>query len=111
MASRTDVADHEARYRGFERAIDRALDAIHSTPSEALAELVAPWFPKVGLATAGRIIERYRDVDAWPVRATLDPEHVVRWQEILVRGGLMPRPIDWRPLLSFINAPTGPSGV
>jgi ABC-type nitrate/sulfonate/bicarbonate transport system substrate-binding protein len=110
MASRSDVETHEDRYRRFERAIDRALVAIQSTPSEALAELVAPWFPTVGLATAGRIIERYREIDAWPARATLEPEHVGRWQQILVRGGLMPRAIDWRPLLGFVNSPPEPPG-
>lgn len=101
FASRADVEARPEPYRRFQRAINRSLAWIYEHDSASLAALVAPWFPSVDADTATRIIERYKLLEGWPVSADVQPEHVERWLDMLVRWGLMPALVSWQHLLSF----------
>lgn len=105
LTGASELAAHAPVYRAFQRAIGRALADIQQRESAELAELAAPWFPNLDQPTATRIIDRYRALDAWPATPDLVPEHLARWHDAMVRWGLLREPVDWQPLLRFIDDP------
>jgi NitT/TauT family transport system substrate-binding protein len=103
FAPRADLAARPGVYRAFQRAIDRALHAIHAMSDDALADLVLPWFTAYDRSTATRIVARHHAIDAWPPTAAIPRQHVERWQEILVRWGLLPAATPLGDLLDFAD--------
>jgi ABC-type nitrate/sulfonate/bicarbonate transport system substrate-binding protein len=103
FATRAEVAARPVVFRGFRRAIDRALQAIHESPDETLAGLVRPWFTAYDLETATRVVARHRAIGAWPPGAGIPAEHVERWQAMLVQWGLLPAADPLGDLLGFVN--------
>lgn len=89
FAHRDDLVARPGAYHAFQQAIGTALWRIQSEPAATLAHLVAPWFPRLGLAERARIIDRYLALGAWPATIALDPGDVVRWQEVLIRWGAL----------------------
>lgn len=107
LANAGDLAARAPVYRAFQRAIGHALAAIQERASAELATLAAPWFPGLDQTTAARIIGRYRALDAWPATPDIQPEHVSRWHDAMLRWGLLHDPVDWQPLLRFSNGADG----
>jgi NitT/TauT family transport system substrate-binding protein len=106
FAPRADVQARPEVYRGFQRAIDQALQFIHQASDETLADLVQPWFTAYDRPTATRIVARHRAIEAWPRGAGIPLDHVQRWQQTLVRWGLLPTVEPVGDLLDFV-APLG----
>jgi NitT/TauT family transport system substrate-binding protein len=109
LASRAAVEANPDPYRRFQRAIGRALRWMSANQSPAIAEATAPWFSSLGSAITASAIDRYRRLDAWPAQPQIRIDDVARWQEILIRWGLMVAPMALPPFLRFASATNQPN--
>jgi len=101
MARTSDIQSDPERYWRFQRAIGRALDWMSGNQTGDIAALVRPWFPYADVPTTIKIIERYRALHAWPIQPQVQIDDARRWQDILVRWGLMLAAVPLDGLLTF----------
>lgn len=71
----------------FTRALHRGQLWVHSHSPKEVAELIAPFFPLIGLDILTRSMNLYQSIDAWPPNPVPSQEHFQHLQEIMIEAG------------------------
>lgn len=72
---------------GFTKAIDRALDYVHSHSESEIAEQIIDYFPDVTYNDLTKIVKRYMDIDAWYDTSFISEKDFNHIQEIIDNAG------------------------
>lgn len=72
---------------GFTKAIDRALDYVHSHSESEIAENIIDYFPDVTYNDLTKIVKRYMDIDAWYDTSFISEKDFNHIQEIIDNAG------------------------
>lgn len=72
---------------GFTKAIQKGLDYVHSHSSEELAGLILEYFPDTSKNDLEKIIQRYKDIDAWFTTTYITEDNFNHIQEIAENAG------------------------
>lgn len=67
---------------GFTKAIQRALDYVHSTSASELADITLKYFPDISKNDLEVIIQRYKDIDSWFTTTYIKEEDFNHIQDI-----------------------------
>lgn len=73
--------------KGFTKAIDRALDYVHSHSESEIAEKIIDYFPDVTYNDLTKIVKRYMDIDAWYDTSFISEKDFNHIQEIIDNAG------------------------
>ena len=73
--------------KGFTKAIDRALEYVHSHSEGEIAEKIIDYFPDVTYNDLKKIVKRYMDIDAWYDTSFISEKDFNHIQEIIDNAG------------------------
>ena len=91
IATRDGVARHRPAFVAMLRALRRMQDWLAAHGGEALADVVAPYYPDVPPDILASALRRYGDAGIWASDTAMSREGFSRLAESLVSGGFLSR--------------------
>ena len=85
----------------FTRALQKGLDFVHKSTDKEVAESILEFFPDTSLNDLERVIERYREIDAWPKTTVFTEESFNHLQDIMIASGELQEKVDYKDLIYF----------
>lgn len=86
-AKKSYIESNPEIIEGFTKAIDRALDYVHSHSENEIAEAIIDYFPDVTFNDLTKIVKRYMDIDSWYETSFISEEDFNHIQEIIDNAG------------------------
>ncbi len=86
-AKKSYIEENPDVIKGFTKAIDRALDYVHSHSESEIAEAIIDYFPDVTFNDLTKIVKRYMDIDAWYDTSFISEKDFNHIQEIIDNAG------------------------
>lgn len=72
---------------GFSNAINKALIYTHNHTAEEIAANIADYFPDTSLNDLTKVINEYKEGDAWKANITINEEEWTHIQDIIIEAG------------------------
>ena len=91
IAKESWLDKHEAQAEGFIRAIMKAIQYVHTTPSQTIAPYLLPYFEATSEASIASSVDRYRSIDAWRADMSVTEESFNRLQDVIEGAGELQR--------------------
>jgi NitT/TauT family transport system substrate-binding protein len=79
----------------FAEAVARAGRWLVQSDPATLVDQLVPLFPRADPRQIGRVVQRFRTTGVWTDSARIDPEATDRYQDIMIRYGLLDRRQAW----------------
>ena len=73
--------------KGFNSAIQKGLDYVHSHTDEEVASTILDYFPDTSLSDLVKIVKRYREIDSWYDTTYISEKDFNHIQEIMENAG------------------------
>lgn len=86
-AKKSYIENNPEIIKGFTKAIDRALEYVHSHSAEEIAENILGYFPDVTYNDLTKIVKRYMDIDAWYDTSYISESDFDHIQDIIDNAG------------------------
>lgn len=83
---------------GFNRAVQKGLDYVHSHSDEEVAETILSFFPDTSLNDLTEVVGRYREIDAWPTTTSFTEESFNHLQDIMIDAGELEEKVPYSEL-------------
>lgn len=83
---------------GFNRAVQKGLDYVHSHSDEEVAETILSFFPDTSLNDLTEVVGRYRKIDAWPTTTSFTEESFNHLQDIMIDAGELEEKVPYSEL-------------
>lgn len=84
---------------GFTKAIQKALDYVHSHDSSDIAKQIVNYFPDTSMNDLVEIVDRYKNIDAWFASTTIQEEDFNHIQEIMENSGKLETRAPYKKLV------------
>ena len=83
---------------GFNRAVQKGLEYVHSHTDEEVAETILSFFPDTSLNDLTEVVGRYREIDAWPTTTSFTEESFNHLQDIMIDAGELEEKVPYSEL-------------
>ena len=83
---------------GFNRAVQKGLDYVHSHSDEEVAKTILSFFPDTSLNDLTDVVGRYREIDAWPTTTSFTEESFNHLQDIMIDAGELEEKVPYSEL-------------
>lgn len=83
---------------GFNRAVQKGLDYVHSHSDEEVAKTILSFFPDTSLNDLTEVVGRYREIDAWPTTTSFTEESFNHLQDIMIDAGELEEKVPYSEL-------------
>lgn len=83
---------------GFNRAVQKGLDYVHSHSDEEVAKTILSFFPDTSLNDLTEVVERYREINAWPTTTSFTEESFNHLQDIMIDAGELEEKVPYSEL-------------
>lgn len=87
FASKSYIAENPDTIERFTRAIFKGQLWVRDHTAEEIANVIAPSFPETDIKTLVKVIERYKEIDAWCDTPVLKEESFNKLQEVMSAAG------------------------
>lgn len=100
MASASYIEKNPAIIQGFTNAVYRGLIWTHGHSPREIAELIAPDFKEVPVATIEEVIAEYKKAKIWANDPQLPPDGMERMIGLMVEGGILKQKFPYNQLVN-----------
>lgn len=83
---------------GFNRAVQKGLDYVHSHSDEEVAKTILSFFPDTSLNDLTEVVGRYREINAWPTTTSFTEESFNHLQDIMIDAGELEEKVSYSEL-------------
>lgn len=83
---------------GFNRAVQKGLDYVHSHSDEEVAKTILSFFPDTSLNDLTEVVGRYREINAWPTTTSFTEESFNHLQDIMIDAGELKEKVPYSEL-------------
>ena len=83
---------------GFNRAVQKGLDYVHSHSDEEVAKTILSLFPDTSLNDLTEVVGRYREINAWPTTTSFTEESFNHLQDIMIDAGELEEKVPYSEL-------------
>ena len=83
---------------GFNHAVQKGLDYVHSHSDEEVAETILSFFPDTSLNDLTEVVGRYREINAWPTTTSFTEESFNHLQDIMIDAGELEEKVPYSEL-------------
>jgi len=83
---------------GFNRAVQKGLDYVHSHSDEEVAKTILSFFPDTSLNDLTEVVGRYREINAWPTTTSFTEESFNHLQNIMIDAGELEEKVPYSEL-------------
>ncbi len=104
-ARKSYIEENPETIQGFTNAVDKGLKWVNESSSEEVAEAIKDFFPDVTVEDLTKIVQRYKDIDAWMTHPAMTEDSFERLQDIMALAGELDKRVDFEMLVdnSFAN--------
>ncbi len=86
-AKKSYLENNEDTIKGFTNAVNKGLEYVATTSSKDIAEVIAPYFPDTSISDLTKVIDRYKEIDAWRTDIKIEKQEFEHLQDIMVAAG------------------------
>lgn len=86
-ARRSYIMENQDVIKKFTNAVDRGLKYVYEHDTKEIAEIMLDYFPDTTLEDMIKIVDRYKDGEAWKKNITINEEEWKHIQEIIEASG------------------------
>lgn len=83
---------------GFNRAVQKGLDYVHSHSDEEVAKTILSFFPDTSLNDLTEVVGRYREINAWPTTTSFTEESFNHLEDIMIDAGELEEKVPYSEL-------------
>lgn len=83
---------------GFNCAVQKGLDYVHSHSDEEVAKTILSFFPDTSLNDLTEVVGRYREINAWPTTTSFTEESFNHLQDIMIDAGELEEKVPYSEL-------------
>lgn len=83
---------------GFNLAVQKGLDYVHSHSDEEVAKTILSFFPDTSLNDLTEVVGRYREINAWPTTTSFTEESFNHLQDIMIDAGELEEKVPYSEL-------------
>lgn len=98
-AKKSYIEDNPDIIKGFRNAINKALKFVYEQDSETIAKELLEFFPDTSLEDIIKIVDRYKNGEAWKKNITINEEEWNHIQDIIIAAGELDKKVDFENLI------------
>lgn len=98
-ARKSYIEDNPEIIRKFTRAINRGLKYVYEHDTKEIAKIMLDYFPDTTLEDMIKIVDRYKNGEAWKKNITINPEEWKHIQEIIKASGELDEYVSYDKLI------------
>ena len=83
----------------FTRAVDRGLKYVYEHDTKEIAKIMLDYFPDTTLEDMIKIVERYKNGEAWKKNITINSEEWKHIQDIMIAAGELSEYVPYDKLI------------
>lgn len=100
FAKKSYIQDNEDIIQGFTNAIYKGEKWVKENSAEDVAKAVQSFFPDTSLELLTKVIQNYKDIDAWNDTPVLKEESFNRLQEVMNMAGELDKKVPYSELVN-----------
>ena len=85
--------------KGFSNAINKGLQFVETNDAETIAKSIIDFFPDTSLEDITKIVQRYKDGDAWKQNITINENEWEHIQDIVIAAGELDSKVTFSDLI------------
>lgn len=98
-AKKSYIEENPDVIEGYTKAINKALEYVHTHTAAEVAEKITGYFPDTSLNDLTEIVQRYMDIDAWFKTTEISEEDFEHVQEIVKNAGELDKEAPYDKLI------------
>ena len=98
-ARKSYLKENKDTIKKFKKAIQKGLDFVHNNSNLEVAKSIKKSFPDTKLEDLEIIIERYRNIEAWPTTITFKEDSFNHLQDIMISANELNKKVDYNDLI------------
>ena len=98
-ARKSYLKENKDNIKKFKKAIQKGLDFVHNNSNLEVAKSIKKSFPDTKLEDLEIIIERYRNIEAWPTTITFKEDSFNHLQDIMISANELNKKVDYNDLI------------
>ena len=83
----------------FTNAIQKGLDFVYNNDNEIIAKSILEFFPDTSLSDLTKVVERYKNMKAWPNTTKFSKKSFEHLQEIMISAGELKNKVEYDKLI------------
>lgn len=92
--------NNEENIKKFTKAIKKGLDYVHTHTSKEVATSLYGSFPSTDIKTIEKVVDRYKEIDAWTADLLLSKEGFEKLQDVLQEANELTSRVDYDTLVT-----------
>ena len=92
--------DNEENIKKFTKAIKKGLDYVYTHTSQEIATSLYGSFPSTDIKTIEKVVDRYKEIDAWTADLLLSKEGFEKLQDVLQEANELTSRVDYDTLVT-----------
>lgn len=92
--------DNEKNIKKFTKAIKKGLDYVYTHTSQEVATSLYGSFPSTDIKTIEKVVDRYKEIDAWTADLLLSKEGFEKLQDVLQEANELTSRVDYETLVT-----------
>ncbi len=92
--------DNEENIKKFTKAIKKGLDYVYTHTSQEVATSLYGSFPSTDIKTIEKVVDRYKEIDAWTADLLLSKEGFEKLQDVLQEANELTSRVDYETLVT-----------
>ena len=92
--------DNEENIKKFTKASKKGLDYVHTHTSQEVATSLYGSFPSTDIKTIEKVVDRYKEIDAWTADLILSKEGFEKLQDVLQEANELTSRVDYDTLVT-----------
>lgn len=92
--------DNEENIKKFTKAIKKGLDYVYTHTSQEVATSLYGSFPSTDIKTIEKVVDRYKEIDAWTADLLLSKEGFEKLQDVLQEANELTSRVDYDTLVT-----------
>lgn len=99
ISKKSYIDKNDKVIKGFTKAIQRGLDYVKNHSSSEVAEAIKDYFPDTKVKTIEMIVQKYKDIEAWKDKTTIEKDEFDHIQEIVDNAGKLDKKAPYSKLV------------
>lgn len=93
------IENNKDTIESFNKAVQKGLDFVHNNDSSAVAESIKDFFPDTSIDDLVKVIDRYKEIEAWPKTTDFKEDSFNHMQDIMINANELDEKVPYKDLI------------
>lgn len=98
-ARKSYIQEHGDIIKNFVKAINQGLKFTKENDSQTIAKIILPQFPDTSLNDLAKIIDRYKESDAWLDNSIISEKLLENLEDVMIDNNLLDKYVPYKKLV------------